>query len=156
MSRASLLFAALVLIAGCRVPPEREAVLRPLPEGQAFRYPELLGRARTQATAALEAFYIDAWPDLEDAAVGLEQTARFLPKTAEIPVAYKDRIGAEAEQLRQDALKLGEFARAKNAIAVNTVLQRINLRIRAMRSDDKTPVPMPPAPMPPSPVNPVP
>ena len=152
MSRMSLLLAtAVVLIAGCRIPPEREAVLRPLPEGQAFRYPELLGRARTQATAALEAFYIDAWPDLQDAAAGLEQTARFLPKTAEVPSSFKGGIAGEAEHLRQDAVKLGDAARAKDAAAVNTVLQRINTRIRALRGDDRTPMPTPPPPVKPTP-----
>lgn len=147
MSRTSLLLGtALVLIAGCRVPPEREAVLRLPADGQPFRYPELLGRARLQATAALEAFYIDAWPDLRDAAVGLEQTARFLPKTAEIPPPLKDRIASEAEQLRLDALKLGDAARARDAGAVNAALQSINLRIRALRADAGQPAPAPPLP----------
>src|ERR1700730_14619513 len=109
MSRKSLLFCALVLLAGCRV-AERESVLRPLPEGQAFTYMELLARARSTASAGLEAFYVDAWTELEGTATSLEQTARFLPKSSEIPLEVKDRIGSETEQLRLDALKLGEAA----------------------------------------------
>jgi precorrin-6B methylase 2 len=143
MSRKILLFGILVLLAGCQL-TEREAVLKPLPEGQAFTYMELLARARSTAAAGLEAFYVDAWVELEGTAASLEQTARFLPKSSEIPVAVKDRIGSETEQLRLDALKLGEAAHAKNAKAVNEALQRINLRIRELRPEDRSPPPMAP------------
>src|SRR4051812_21526767 len=111
MSRVFAVLGVAVLLAGCRL-PEREP-LRPLPEGGgSFAYLELLVRARTQASAAVEAFYVDGWPDVEQAAVTLEQTARFLPRTTEIPVALRAEIPAQSEKLRQDALKLGEAARA--------------------------------------------
>jgi precorrin-6B methylase 2 len=135
MSRTLLAFCAVVLIGGCRL-AEREALLSPLPEGQAFTYAELLTRARATAGAALEAFYVDNWPALDDAALSLAQTARLLPKSLELPVALKGRLGSESEQLRQDAVKLGEAARGKNAMAVNEALQRINLRIRELRPRD--------------------
>src|SRR5947199_95501 len=77
---------------GCRLPPEREP-LKPLPEeGQVYSYQEILGRARIQATVALESFYVDNWNDLEEAAQGLEQTARFLPKASEPPARHKDKL----------------------------------------------------------------
>jgi FkbM family methyltransferase len=143
MARASLICCIVLLSAGCRL-PEREAVVRPLPEGQSFTYHELIARMRAQATAGVEAFYVDAWSELQDVAAALEQTSRFLPKTTQIPDALKDRLTVETDQLRQDASKLGEAARAKNARAVNESLQRINLRIRELRPDDKTPAPVPP------------
>src|SRR5205823_8304304 len=109
----------LLAVTGCRLPSERDP-LAPLPEGgEAFSYLELLRRARTQASMAVEAFYVDAWTDLDDAARSLEQTARFLPKTTQVPASLKDKLTPEAEQLRLDAQKLGEAARAKNAQGVN-------------------------------------
>ena len=143
MSRTSLVLLAVLTIAGCRL-PEHEAVIKPLPEGQSYAYQDLLVRARAQAMAAVEAFYIDAWADLGDAAAALEQTSRFLPKTTQIPDAIKDKLGAETEQLRKDATKLGDAARAKDVRAANDALQRINLRIRELRVEDKAPPPVPP------------
>jgi hypothetical protein len=64
-----------------------------------------------------------------------------LPKTTQLPDALKDKIGPETEKLRTDALKLGEAARAKNSQAVNEALQRINVRIRDLRVEDRTPPP---------------
>ncbi len=96
--------------------------------------------------AAVEAFYVDAWADLGDAAAALEQTSRFLPKTTQIPDSLKDKLGAETDQLRQDAMKLGDAARAKDARAVNDALQRVNLRIRELHVQDKLPPPVPPSP----------
>lgn len=151
MSRTSFVLLAVLAIAGCRL-PEHEAVIKPLPEGQSFTYQELLVRARAQAMAAVEAFYIDAWADLGDAAAALEQTSRFLPKTTQIPVAVKDKLATETEQLRLDATKLGDAARVKDARAANAALQRINLRIRDLRADDTPPAPAAPA----APVAPVP
>jgi hypothetical protein len=143
MSRRSFVFLAVLAIGGCRL-PEHEAVIKPLPEGQSFTYQDLLQRARAQAMAAVEAFYVDAWADLGDAAAALEQTSRFLPKTTQIPDSLRDKLGAETDQLRQDAMKLGDAARAKDARAVNDALQRINRRIRDLHAEDKTPPPMPP------------
>jgi hypothetical protein len=146
MSRVLAVLGVAVLAVGCRL-PEREP-LRPLPEGGgSFAYLELLVRARGQASAAVEAFYVDAWVDLEQAAVALEQTARFLPKTTEIPVPVRADLPAEAEKLRQDALKLGDAARARDARAVNDSLQRINLTIRQLRPTEPAPPP-PKAPAP--------
>ena len=129
----------LLLIAflpGCRL-TERDGA-NPLPEdAPPLAYAEMVHRARGQATAALDAYYIDAWLDLEQSAQRLEQTARLLPKTTHIPGAFKTKVEPESEQLRQDAVKLLEAARAKNAMQVNEALQRINQRIRQMRPMDK-------------------
>jgi hypothetical protein len=139
MVRASCRGILLVLVlAGCRI-SEREG-LNPLPENAApLSYMEMMNRARGQAGSALDAFYLDAWLDLEQAAQRLEQTARLLPKTTHIPEAFKTKVGPESDLLRQDAVKLLEFARAKNATQVNETMQRINLRIRQLRPVEKTP-----------------
>lgn len=127
----------IVVLAGCRL-TEREGQ-NPLPENAApLAYAEMVNRARGQAFSALDAFYIDAWLDLEQSAQRLEQTARLLPKTTHIPEAFKTKIEPEAEQLRQDAGKLLEAARAKNATQVNEALRRINLRVRQLRPADKS------------------
>ena len=126
----------IVFIAGCRL-TEREGA-NPLPEnGAPLPYSEMVNRARGQATTALDAYYVDAWLDLEQSAQRLEQTARLLPKTTHIPEAFKTKVEPEAEQLRQDAVKLLEAARAKNATQVNEAMQRINQRIRQLRPTDK-------------------
>ena len=145
MSRACLILCTGLLLTGCHL-PEREAALTPLPEGQPFAYGELVSRARNQATTALESFYVDAWTELETIATGLDQTARLLPKSNEIPATVKDRLGKDADQLRQDAKKLGEAARARDSKAVNEILQRINVRVRELSVDQKLPSPKLPAP----------
>ncbi len=133
MTRPCLVLCATLLVAaGCRLPPDGEA-LRALPEHRVFSYDELLYRARAQATAAVEAFYLDSWRDLEDAAAALEQTAHFLPKTTNIPASLKDKLEPEARALRDDAAKLGDAARARSVAQVNETLQRINLKVRQLR-----------------------
>jgi hypothetical protein len=132
-------FSCLLLLAmvGCRL-AEREG-MNPLPENAApLSYEEMVTRARGQAASALDAYYIDAWMDLEQAAQRLEQSARLLPKTTHIPEAFKTKVEPEADLLRQDAVKLLEAARAKNATAANEAMQRINQRIRQLRPQAKS------------------
>lgn len=134
MHRA-LVTACCILSAGCALPPERPQ-LRPLPEDSPPQsYSELLTRARGQASVANEAFYVNKWSDLEDAAKGLEQTARFLPKAIEIPAKRKDTIPIEAGDLGKDAVKLREAAKEQDVKLTNETLQRINLRVRELRPE---------------------
>jgi hypothetical protein len=146
MLRALLCGPCLVLaVIGCRLPPDQRP-LQPLPEeGQVYSYGELLGRARVQAQIALEAFYIDGWLDLEEAAQGLAQTARFLPKSVEQPASHKDEIVLEARRLGKEANRLREAARAKNISVANEALQQINLKIRTLRPPAEPPPALPPA-----------
>ena len=125
------------MMMGCTL-AEREGAM-PLPEnGMPLTYAEMLNRARGQAGAALDAFYVDNWKDVEQAALRLEQSARLLPKSMDIPEPFKAKVGPESEQLRQDALKLIDAARGKNAAQANEAMQRINQRIRLLRPFDKT------------------
>lgn len=144
-SLPSALFAALALTAaGCCV-PEREA-LRPLPEGRVFTYDELYVRLRAQAGAALEAFYADSWPELEEYARGLKQTAARMPKTSAIPTALQSRLDAQADGLQKDADALATAARQRRVRPANEAMQRIQLAIRQLRPGENLDVPPPKSP----------
>jgi hypothetical protein len=133
MNRALVLGTVLLLLAGCQLPPERLAV-RLLPEDTPpMTYMELLGRARLQATAGHEAFYINQWSELEDAAKALEQTARFLKKAQEVPAGKQAMLEKDADELGREAVKLREAAKAKNVKDANEVLQHINYKVRQLR-----------------------
>jgi hypothetical protein len=136
MNRAritALLFFALV---GCQLPPER-VPLKPLPDdGPPQPYIDLVNRARAQTTAANEAFYINNWPDLEDAAKGLELTARHLGKAADVPGKHKDTLPNQSGDLVKEASKLREAAKVQDVRQATESLQRIHLKIRELRPED--------------------
>ena len=132
-----IFFAGLLLTAaaGCVVPPER-VPLRPLPDDAApLTYADAVSRTRSLASAANEAFYVNNWQDLEDAARGLDQTARFLGKATEVPVRHKDTLVVEAGDLGKEAGKLLEAAKARDVKLATASLQRINLQVRELRAD---------------------
>jgi hypothetical protein len=129
------LFVIAAVLAGCQLPAER-IPLKPLPpEGEALPYSDLIQRTRLHATIATEAFYADRWPDLEEAARGLEQTARFLPKATEVPAQQKAGLAEKAGDLSKDAAQLREAAKAKDDKRTNEVLQRIHLQVRSLRPE---------------------
>jgi hypothetical protein len=135
MKRIFLVGFVLVSLSSCQLPPER-AALRPLPnDGPPLPYAELLTRARSQATIATEAFYVNRWQELEDAARGLEQTARYLGKAEDVPAKQKGSLEAHSTDLNKEAARLLEAARAKNVKDANTTLQRIHLMVRELRLD---------------------
>lgn len=135
MTRAVLVGLTLLALCGCTLPPER-AVLTPLPRDGAPRpYAELLTRARLQAKIATEAFYVDHWADLEDAARGLEQTATYLAKADDVPPKQKATLAATSKALGKEAATLREAAAAKNDKTAGQALQRINLAVRELRLD---------------------
>jgi len=137
MARTLFLLPAVLLLSlsACQAPPER---LPPeLPEAVAPRpYAELLTRARSQAKVATEAFYLDKWGDLEDAARGLEQTARYLTKADEVPAKHKAVLTSMSEELTKEAVHLREAANRKNVNDANAVLTRVNLKVRSMKLDE--------------------
>jgi hypothetical protein len=135
MSRIALILALASVGAGCQLPPERPAPPPLLEDAPPLPYAQLLTRARQQATAATEAFYVNRWTDLEDDAKGLEQTARFLKKATDVPTSHASTLGNDAEALRADAAKLRESARSQNAGQINEIMQRINLKVRELRID---------------------
>lgn len=123
----------LLLAAGCASPENRGAKLLDEVEPK-FTYRQLYVRARAQSNIALEAFYSDSWIELEDSAKAIEQAARLMPKSEEIPIHVKDRLPKDSEALRQDALLLAESARTKNAKSANEIMQRMQLTIRELKT----------------------
>jgi hypothetical protein len=133
MNRAHVLAIAFAFLLGCASPGERTQ-LKPLPEdNQPVPYAELLTRARQQSAAATEAFYVNKWADLEDAAKGIEQTARYLTKASDVPVKLRDSLPVLAGDLAKEAGKLNEAARARDVQKVNESQQRIHLKVRELR-----------------------
>jgi len=142
MARAvlTLSFVAAFAVLGCRLPPEREP-LRALPDdGAGLSYQELINRARAQFNIALDAFYLDSWKELEDLGKGLEQTARFLPKSAGPPAGLKENVLLKSKDMRNEAIRLSEGARTKNAEMCSESLKNLNLQIRSLRPSE-TPLP---------------
>jgi hypothetical protein len=136
VKRVLLVGSVLVIsLSACQLPPEREP-LRLLPEDRPpLPYAELLTRARVQAMVATEAFYVDKWADVDDAAQGLAQTARFLAKAQDVPPKQKEALPKVSEELGKEATQLSEAAKAKDAKKVNETLTRIQLTVRELRLD---------------------
>lgn len=131
--RRAVVFGLLVLALGCQAPPQRAAVVA-LPEDSApLPFTDLVTRARAQAMTALEAYYVDHWAEVEDAARGLEQTARFLHRATNVPPARQGDLGPRTDTLADAARQLREAAKNKAGEQVNAVLQRINAQVRELR-----------------------
>jgi hypothetical protein len=125
----------LAFFTSCQLPPER-LPLMPLPEdGPPLPFADAMTRARAQAMAGTEAFYVNRWGDLEDAARALEQTARFLPKATDIPAQHRDTLPVQAGDLGKDAVKLREAAKSRDVKTANDLLQRIHLKVRELRPE---------------------
>jgi hypothetical protein len=128
-----LALALFVTVVGCRLPEEREG-LKPLPEkGTVLPYQDMFNRAKAQAGAARDAFYVDNWLEIEQMAQVLEQTARHLPNSSEQPNNVKKTLAKEAESLRTQAFSLREAAKSKNVQTANETLRQIDLTIRGLR-----------------------
>jgi hypothetical protein len=131
--RRAPILGLLLVVAGCRMAAER-AVLQPLPDDTApLPFTDLVSRSRLQAMTANEAFYVDNWADLETAARGLEQSARFLKRATAVPVERQSDLSLRADRLATDATQLREAAKAHDAGRVNTILQRIHSQVRELR-----------------------
>jgi hypothetical protein len=135
MKRMLCCAALLAALVSCQVAPEsRTAPLTPLPEKvTAVPYGRLLERARTQTKQATEAFYVDNWSDLEDAARGLEQTAQYLVKAEDVPAKHKDTLATMSGDLGKLAKSLGEAAKKKDVKETTDVLTKIQVAVREMR-----------------------
>jgi hypothetical protein len=131
-----LLLGCVVCAGSCQAPPER-APLQRLPEnGPPLPYAELLTRARAQATLATEAFYVNHWTDMEEAARGLEQTARFLAKSEDVPGNRREHLPSASSDLAKEANKLRDAAVAKSEKDSAEVLQRLHRMVRELRLAD--------------------
>lgn len=120
---------------GCQTAQQQQRpAVAPLPENSApLPFAELASRARSQAMTALEAYYVDHWTEVEDAARGLEQTARFLHRATNVPPIRQGDLSLRADTLADAARQLREAAQKKAGEQVNGVLQRINAMVRELR-----------------------
>jgi hypothetical protein len=124
-------------LASCQVAEPRASLPPPLPEKVTpVPYSQLLTRARTQATRATEALFVDNFVDVEEAARGLEQTAQYLVKADDVPAKHKDTLAMLSADLGKLAKELRESASSKNAEKANEVLGKINAKVRSMRLSD--------------------
>jgi hypothetical protein len=131
--RRLIVFGLLATSLGCQAPPQRAPVAA-LPEDAAPQpFADLVTRARQQAMTALEAYYVDRWPDVEEQARGLEQTARFLRKATDVPANRQSDLSLRADSLAEQAKQLGDAAKKRTSEQVNAVLQRINAQVRELR-----------------------
>lgn len=116
----------------CQTP--EQLPIAPLPEnGQNIPFGDILQRARVQAGAATEAFYLNHWADLETAAAGIDQAARLMARAIDVPARHKDRLADLSTELSKDAVQLRQAAKAQDVELTNATLQRINLKVRELR-----------------------
>ncbi len=130
----AVLFYLCLLVTGCQSVSEKAASIQPLADNAPVPpYQDLLTRARNQSSFATESFFINNWAELEDAAKSLEQTSRMMPKAVDIPEAKKESVLATSSELNREAIKLKEACRTKNEVDVNSLLQKITLKVRELR-----------------------
>jgi hypothetical protein len=128
-----MVLALLLFPAGSCQTPE-QLPIAPLPEnGQPIPFADILQRARLQAGAATEAFYINNWADMESAATGIEQAARLMSRASDVPAKHKDRLMELSADLSKEAQQLRQAAKAQDAELTHATLQRINLKVRELR-----------------------
>ncbi len=129
----AIIVTSLLLTTGCKA-VERVAVA-PLPDDAApMPFVDLVARARAQVMAANEAFYVDNWLAIDEAARGLEQTARFLKRAQNVPPARAADLDSRSDLLLREAAALRRAAAERNVQQINAVLQRIHYQIRELRS----------------------
>ncbi len=134
MVRQFFLFFCLVLLSGCCIPEQRNA-MRMLPEDfEPQSYDKLLFRIRSQVTLATEAFYKDDWIQLEDVAKALEQTSRFLVKAKEPPEQMKTVLAKQSKILAQEAKELRNAAHNKDVDTIQASLQSIHKNVRSLHN----------------------
>jgi hypothetical protein len=137
MKRILLIGTFLVPLLSCQVPGERTAMPRMLPDEITPRpYAQLLERARTLVLKANDAFYVDNWSDLEEAARGLEQTAQYLARADDVPTKHKDTLKTTSADLGKLARLLREAAVAKDVKRATEVLGKLQVKVREMRLAD--------------------
>lgn len=138
--RRTLPMAALLLtLAACQSGPETPRTTLPpmLPEKVTPQpYSHLLERARAQAKKATEAFYVDNWGDLDEAARGLEQTAQYMTKAEDVPSKHKDTLATASGDLGKLASSLRKAATEKDVKKTTDLLTKVHQKVREMRLGD--------------------
>ena len=135
MRKLGMLGSVLLALAACQAAPDKP--LSPLPDKvTAMPYGRLLERCRVQAGLATDAYFIDNWAGLIEAAQGLEQTAQFLAKADDVPVKHKDTLATASNDLGKLAVSLKVAAEAKDVKKTNSIMTSIQAKVREMRLGD--------------------
>lgn len=128
--RGIALCVVLANLIGCVSSAERVDVPPTPINVQEMTYRDVLTRARLQATAATEAFYLDNWQSLQSTAGSLEETAKQIPQAQNVPADKKEQIDKDAARLASLARELGQAAQKQDIETSNDRLQQIGLLIR--------------------------
>src|SRR5215468_1114982 len=100
MKRTLLIGLVVLSSLSCQAPGERAAMPPMLPDKVTpLPYAQLLQRSRVLVSRANDAFYVDNWAGLEEAAQGLEQTAQYLTKAEDVPAKHKDTLKTTSADL---------------------------------------------------------
>ncbi len=135
MNRAILAGFFAVLVVGCQSGPEALKIPPRPTDGQPLAYADEIQLARSQATTANEAFTVDKWLEVEEAAAWLEDTARRIPNAPGVPQSLRASLPSQSAALLADVQLLRESAKKKDEDKTNAALARIYLRVRKMRPD---------------------
>ena len=120
------------LMTSCQSMQESQSLI-PLPETTpAQPFSDLVTRARSQALAATECFYLNKWQDLEEIAKVMSQTARFMERATGIPAARQQQVLAIAAEIVQESSKLSTLAKSHDETATQQCLQRIQVKVREL------------------------
>src|SRR5947209_6240522 len=117
MYRRIVSSALLLLVVGCQTP--EKAAVQPLPpDSGPLSYVDLVQRAMLQVGAAHEFFYRDAWVDVGQASVAMQETATLLGKLKadDVPARHRDSLTKDAKELSEAATALHDAGQAKDAI----------------------------------------
>jgi hypothetical protein len=136
MIRRIVALALLYSIVGCQTP--EKAAVQPLPpDAGPLSYADLIQRATLQVGAAHEFFYRDAWAEVSQASVAMQETATLLGKlkSDDVPAKHRDSLAKSSKEFSDAATALHEAGQAKDAIKTTEAFQRLHLAVRELRRE---------------------
>jgi hypothetical protein len=136
----------LLLTAGCVVapdqdranPPAEQVPIKPrVKNGPPQGFAELAKLVFHQVEAADQAYFVNKWPEVEEAAKQIQETAELFSKAPDVPARYKDNLSVEVvRDLKSAAAMLEEAARAKNVKNADEAFQKLQLKVHQLRAVD--------------------
>jgi hypothetical protein len=137
MKRMLLIGALTLPILACTAPGDRAALPPLLPDKVTpLPYSQLHQRALALVSRANDAFYLNNWGDLEEAARGLEQTAQYLARAEDVPAKHKDTLATLSADLGKLSKSLREAATVRDVKKTEELMSQLHRKVRAMRLGD--------------------
>jgi hypothetical protein len=136
MSRVVVWSGLLAVILGCQT-AERAAVQPLPPDAPPMSYTDLTVRASLQVSAAHEFFYRDAWADVNQASVAMQETATLLNKLKpeDVPEKHRTTLAKNTKEFVDAATALRDAGQAKDVIKTTEAFQRLHLAVRELRRE---------------------